>query len=173
MAEKLFIIDVDGTMTDGSIYYDNIGNEIKKFNTRDAAAFFVIHSDLSKIMVLTGRKCEATEKRMKELKVDYLYQNVKNKKAFLKEFIRDNQLVKENVIYIGDDLNDFYAMKLAGYICCPNDACQEIRQIADYISCKNGGDGAVRDIVEYFYRTKEKSWEELISMIYDSEVIGI
>lgn len=165
MEAKLFILDVDGTMTDGGIYYDENGNELKKFCTKDAAGFFAVHAAGAKILVLTGRKCAATEKRMNELKVDYLFQNVKEKSAFIKKFCEDNNIKLEEIVYIGDDLNDLDAMKMAGYVGCPADSCKEVRQQADYISAINGGYGAVRDVIEHIYRLRGE-WESLISKVY-------
>ena len=76
---KLLVIDVDGTMTDGGIYYDASGNEIKKFNTKDAAGIFAARCAGIKTKVLTGRKSFAVEKRMKELKIDYVDQGISDK----------------------------------------------------------------------------------------------
>ena len=110
---KLIVIDVDGTMTDGGIYYDEHGNEWKKFNTKDAAGFFAAKHCGIKTMVLTGRECAATARRMAELKVDYLFQNVRDKAAFLQKFMVENALKREDVGYIGDDINDIEPMNLA------------------------------------------------------------
>lgn len=146
---KYLIIDVDGTMTDGGIYYDENGNESKKFSTKDAAGIFAARALGISIIVLTGRKCLATERRMKELQVDFLQQNVKNKYEYLTAFMTEHHLSSADMGYIGDDLNDYSAMTLAGFIGCPRDACPEIREIATYISSKKGGNGAVRDIIEH------------------------
>lgn len=162
---KYVVIDVDGTMTDGGIYYDEHGNEQKKFCTKDAAGFFAAKKVGIKIIVLTGRKCAATERRMRELKVDYLFQNVKDKKKFLETFMNENQIEKTELAYIGDDLNDFPPMTLAGYIACPNDSCLEIKQIANYISSKNGGYGAVRDILEHYLR-ECNLWDKAVAEVY-------
>lgn len=162
---KYFVIDVDGTMTDSGIYYDIYGNELKKFNTKDAAAFFALHQVGIKIIVLTGRECKATTRRMKELKVDYLFQNVKNKKQFLEKFMKENRINKEEIGYIGDDLNDLSAMLLTGYIACPKNACKEIQKISQYVSKKNGGDGAVRDIIET-YLSYEDLWSNIVLKNY-------
>lgn len=162
---KLLVIDVDGTMTDAGIYYDERGNEMKKFCTKDAAGFFAAHQVGIKIMVLTGRKCEATSRRMMELKVDYLYQDVKEKKRFLKKFIEDNKIKREELGYIGDDLNDLPSMELAGFVGCPADSCLEIKQVADYISNVNGGYGAVRDIIEHMLR-ETGDWDKAVSSVY-------
>ena len=162
---KLLVVDVDGTLTDAGIYYDENGNELKKFCTKDAAGFFAAHSVGIKIMVLTGRECAATTRRMTEMKVEYLFQNVKNKVDFLRTFMNQHNLKKENVGYIGDDLNDLPPMMLVGYIGCPADSCQEIKQIANYISNIRGGYGAVRDIIEHILR-ESGQWEGAASDIY-------
>lgn len=162
---KYFVIDVDGTMTDAGIYYDEKGNELKKFCTKDAAGFFAAHQVGMKIMVLTGRECAATTRRMNELKVDFLYQSVKNKLDFLKLFMVENNISKNELAYIGDDLNDLPSMKLAGFVGCPADSCAEILEIADYVSPIKGGQGAVRDIIEYVLR-EYGEWEMAIAEVY-------
>lgn len=166
---KIVVIDVDGTMTDAGIYYDENGNELKKFCTKDAAGFFAAHQVGIKIMVLTSRECAATTHRMNELRVDFLFQNVKNKAEFLCKFMDENDLSKDEMAYIGDDLNDLQPMKLAGYIGCPNDSCLEIKGIADYVSPVFGGHGAVRDVIEHILRDTGE-WDSAISAVYE---IGI
>ena len=159
------IIDVDGTMTDGGIYYDNLGNEVKKFNTQDAAAFFALQQLKIGILVITGRSCKATEKRMNELGVQELYQGVKDKYHFIKSYLNEKGITKDDVGYIGDDLNDYKSMELASWIACPQNGCEEIKKIANYVSNKKGGDGAVRDIIEKLLR-EEKVWEIAINNVY-------
>lgn len=162
---KLLVIDVDGTLTDAGIYYDENGNELKKFCTKDAAGFFAAHEVGIKIMVLTGRECKATTRRMTEMKVDYLFQNVMNKVDFLKKFIESHNIKKEDLAYIGDDLNDLPPMTLAGYIGCPADSCPEVKNIADYVSVADGGRGAVRDVVEHMLR-ETNQWKDAIASVY-------
>lgn len=162
---NFLVIDVDGTMTDAGIYYDENGNELKKFCTKDAAGFFAAHKVGIKIMVLTGRECAATTKRMTELKVDYLHQNVKDKIGFLKQFMKENDIEKEELGYIGDDLNDLPSMQLAGFVGCPADSCPEIIAVANYVSSMKGGQGAVRDIIEHVLRDSGE-WEKAIGEVY-------
>ena len=164
-AIKYIVIDVDGTMTDGGIYYDEHGNELKKFNTRDAAGFFAAKAVGIKTIILTGRECAATTRRMQELKTDYLIQNVKDKAKYLGDFMAKNHIAKEQLAYIGDDLNDFASMQLAGYIACPSDACKEVKSIADYVSETAGGSGVVRDVVEYLLRSRG-DWDRAVSIAY-------
>ncbi len=162
---KYIVIDVDGTMTDGGIYYDEHGNETKKFCTKDAASFFALRQLGIKIIVLTGRSCKATEKRMNELKVEYLHQDVKDKLSFLRGFMKRHKVNLEDIAYIGDDLNDLPPMSLAGFVGCPADSCNEIIEKADYVSSKNGGCGAVRDVVEHLLK-KDNLWESAIQNVY-------
>lgn len=161
----MWVIDVDGTMTDGGLYYDENGNETKKFCTRDAAGFFAAHQLGMKIMVLTGRECKATTRRMTEMKVDYLNQNVKNKVLFLENFMEENKIFKDMVAYIGDDLNDLPPMKICGFVGCPADSCHEVKAAADYISPVKGGCGAVRDIIEHVLR-ENNLWDDAVSEVY-------
>lgn len=162
---KYVVVDVDGTLTDAGVFYDEKGNELKKFCTRDAAAFFACKELGIKVVVVTGRTCIATERRMRELKVDFLFQEVKNKTDFLKIFMREHEICSDDVMYIGDDLNDYFAMQLVGFVGCPADSCKEIKEMANYISSKKGGQGAVRDIIEYVLE-KEGVWEQVIRKIY-------
>ena len=163
---RLLVIDVDGTMTDGGIYYDDNGNELKKFMVRDAAGFFTARYVGIEIMVLTGRECNATKKRMTEMHVDYLYQNVKEKASFLREFIEKNGYDKSEIGYIGDDLNDLASMRLCGFVASPLDACREVKEVADYISPYKGGRGVIRDVVEYLLR-RSGEWEDAIRGVYN------
>lgn len=166
---KWLIIDVDGTMTDGGVYYDENGNELKKFNTKDAAGIFAAHQAGINLVVLTGRSCKATEKRMRELKIKYLFQNVKDKEQFVLDFMKKYEIRKDEIGYVGDDLNDYLPMQLTGYIACPADSCMEIREIADYISGVDGGDGAVRDIIARILQECGK-WNEIIKKIYGAGI---
>lgn len=159
------VIDVDGTLTDGGIYYGEQGIEIKKFSTKDAAAFFACNVLGIKTIVLTGRECSATERRLTELKVSLIQQGIHNKSEWLNVYMKNNNISKKEVGYIGDDLNDYDSMKMCGFIGCPATACAEIKEIADYVSTNSGGNGAVREIVEYILRQRGE-WETAISKVY-------
>lgn len=165
MQIKMFISDVDGTLTDSGIYYDDSGNELKKFSTKDAIGFYAVHALGMEIMILTGRECAATTRRMKELGADYIFQNIRNKREFLSSFMAEHGLSKSEVCYIGDDINDLPAMELAGYVGCPADSSDDVKSIADYVSPISGGYGAVRDVVEHLLR-KEGRWSEALSLMY-------
>lgn len=162
---KYLIIDVDGTLTDAGIYYDESGNELKKFCTKDAAGFFAAHQVGMKIMILTGRECAATTRRMTEMKVEYLVQNCKDKVSYMQEFMKRNGINKDEMGYLGDDLNDLPGMTLCGFVGCPADACEEVKAVADYVSGVKGGYGAVRDIISYLLKRRGE-WESAISEVF-------
>lgn len=162
---KYLIIDVDGTLTDAGIYYDERGNELKKFCTKDAAGFFAAHQVGMKIMILTGRESAATTRRMTEMKADYLIQNCRDKISYIKKFMQKNSILKDEIGYFGDDLNDLPGMRLCGFIGCPSDACKEVKEKADYVSNICGGHGAVRDIIEFLLQARGE-WNDAIAEEY-------
>lgn len=162
---KYIVIDVDGTMTDGGIYYDNNGNEIKKFNVRDAAGVFALRAADIKVMVLTGRCSKAVERRMGELHVDYLFQGVYNKVEFLERFMVEEGIDKSQLAYIGDDVNDYEAMRLADFKACPSDACEEIAAIADYRTAAVGGKGVVTEVARHIL-TDTGVWDSVMNKLY-------
>ena len=163
---KYLVIDVDGTMTDAGIYYDEHGNELKKFCTKDAAGYFAAQKAGIKLMVLTGRECQATTRRMQEMKFDYIVQNIKDKASYVKDFMKQNGISREELGYIGDDLNDLSSMKLCAFVGCPADACEEVKALADYVSQIRGGYGAVRDIISAVLK-KRGEWEKMISVLFE------
>lgn len=166
---KFFVVDVDGTLTDSGIYYDEQGNETKRFSTRDAAGFFALQKCGIKTIVITGRECKAVDKRLTEMKADYIFQNVKNKYAFLKDFMEKNKILSSEICYVGDDLNDLQAMSLADFIACPLDSCKEIKAKADYISEIVAGSGAFRNIVEIILFERGE-WNQAINNVYNTGV---
>ena len=115
--------------------------------------------------MLTGRGCAATSRRMKEMRVDFVFQNVKDKASFMKEFMEEHKIQKNEIGYIGDDINDLAPMRLTGFVGCPADSCEEVIRLADYVSSKKGGCGAVRDVVETLLKDRGQ-WDEIVNEIY-------
>lgn len=168
MCEKrieIFILDVDGTLTDGSIYYGNGNIEIKKFNVRDAAGILSAQAVGIPCMILTGRASEAVEKRGQDLHIKYVVQGISDKETYLRDFLMMKNISSDNVVYIGDDFNDYSCMRMIGHAACPNDAADEVQQLCEYISCKKGGDGAVRDII-FHYLKEYGLYDKAISLAY-------
>lgn len=162
---KLIVMDVDGTLTDGSIYYSEDKTEIKKFNVRDAAGILACQAVDKKCMILTGRESYAVQRRANDLNIGLVFQGIKNKRKFLEKLIAQEGHTVEEIMFIGDDLNDLNAMKIVGKVGCPADAAEEVKQIADFISAYTGGNGAVRDIL--FKLLKEEGlYEKAIENVY-------
>ena len=158
---KYFVLDVDGTMTDSGIYFDDSGREIKRFSSRDYVGAMAAHYIGIKLIVVTGRESKVTTRRMEEMMIDYVFQRVKDKRQFLLDFMKDNQLETGQLGYLGDDLNDYAAMSLAGFKACPADSAVEIKNICDYISECNGGMGVVQDTFRFVLETIGK-WDSFI-----------
>ena len=145
---KLILLDVDGTLTDGGIYRGNNGEELKKFNVKDGYAIVNAQKLGIEFGIITGRESELVRTRANELNIKYLYQGISEKTVILDEIMRITGLQKEEIAYMGDDLNDIKIMKELGFSGTPLDGANEVKIIADFISAKNGGEGAVREFIE-------------------------
>ena len=161
---KLVLLDVDGTLTDGGIYRGNNGEELKRFNVKDGYAIVNAQKLGIEFGIITGRKSELVEIRSNELKIKYLYQGISEKTVILKEIMQKTELKKEEIAYMGDDLNDILIMKQSGLTGAPKDAADEVIQIVDFVSEKNGGSGAVREFVEYILK-KDGKWETFLKNV--------
>lgn len=165
---QLLVMDVDGTMTKGDIYIDSHETETKQFNIKDGCGITVGHTAGLEFMILTGKISACVQKRAQELRIGRLYQNVKNKGDFLKGYLEKEQIAPERVAYIGDDVNDLYAMEMAGVSFCPSDAAEEIRQASHVVLEHGGGDGAVREAIEQILKSAGK-WEEAVRLTFGPE----
>ena len=145
---ELLVLDVDGCMTDGSIIYTNSGDEIKSFDVKDGLAIATWIKMGKKVAIITGRRSKIVQKRAEELKIDYIFQGVKDKLKKLEEILKDSNLTFEQVAVIGDDLNDFKMLQTAGLSFTPQNGVEDIKNIVDYILEKKGGEGAVREMIE-------------------------
>ena len=161
---KLVLLDVDGTLTDGRIYRGNNGEELKRFNVKDGYAIVNAQKLGIEFGIITGRKSELVEIRAKELKIKYLYQGISEKTVILEEIMKKDGLSKEEIAYMGDDLNDLLIMKQVGLSGTPKDAVDEVIQVADFVSKKNGGSGAVREFIEHILK-KDGKWEIFLKNI--------
>ena len=148
---KVFLTDVDGTLTDAGMYYGEDGNEFKKFNTRDGKGFEILRKAGIKTGIITSENTKIVSNRAEKLKVDYLYQGVEHqgKLEVVKEICRIEGVELENIAYIGDDLNCKDLLIKAGLSACPSDAIEEVKLIPGIrILFKSGGSGAVREFID-------------------------
>lgn len=146
---KLLIMDVDGTLTDGIVYIGNHGELCKGFYVRDGIGIQnLIRAGIIPV-ILTSRESEIVLQRCKELGIDLIFQNVKDKREKFLEIEKELGVKLKEIAYIADDINDLDAMKLAGMKACPADAVSEVKKICEFVSQYNGGRGAVREFIEY------------------------
>ena len=147
---KLFLSDVDGTLTDGGMYYSEKGDELKKFNTRDGMGFQLLREAGIKTGIITSENTEIVANRAKKLKIDFLVQGKRNggKLAAAQEICSQLGITLNEVAYIGDDINCRELLESVGIAACPADATTHIKNIAS-INVMNlkGGEGCVREFV--------------------------
>ena len=159
---KLIALDVDGTLTDGKIYYDSNGNEMKTFDAKDGMVISQASKHGIDIAIITGRNSSIVERRSKELGVKHIYQGIHSKVEALEHILNNSKLTCDEVMYIGDDINDIEIMRKVKYSACPADAVNEVKEISNIISSKAGGNGAVREIIETVLKKQDK-WANIIS----------
>lgn len=158
---KLIVLDVDGTMTDGKLYIDNMGNEMKAFDVKDGLAISQAVKQGIKFAIITGKTSKIVERRGKELGIQEIIQGSWDKVGDLEKILEKYGFTFDETAYMGDDLIDMKPMKLCGFSACPNDAADEIKEISDYIASKNGGCGAVREFVELILK-EQNLWQNIV-----------
>lgn len=148
---KLFLSDVDGTLTDGGMYYSNNDIEMKKFNATDGKGFEILRTLGIKTGILTSENNSIITKRAEKLKIDYVYMGLSKVEKFKKieEICQKEKISLKEVAFIGDDINDILALSQAGIKACPKNAHQSVKKITGMICLsKKGGDGAVREFID-------------------------
>lgn len=145
---KLILTDIDGVWTDGGMYYDQTGNEWKKFHTYDSAGVLFAHQKGIPVGIITSEDTEIVRRRAEKLKVDYLFQGVKNKLEVVRQLCREQGITLDAVAYIGDDLGDIELLKYVGVAGVPSSAPAYVRKLASLPLEKGGGEGVFREFVE-------------------------
>ena len=145
---KLVLTDIDGVWTDAGMYYDNVGNELKKFNTADSAGLIFLRHLNIPVGIITGEDTKIVERRAAKLNIDLLYQGIKDKVAVAETICDEMRISLEDVAYIGDDLGDFQLLKKVGISGAPHNASDYIKDVVDIVTSKSGGEGAYREFVE-------------------------
>lgn len=149
MAIRLLALDVDGVLTDGTLYYTAHGEEMKAFHAHDGLGMKLLHKLGVEIAIISGRKSAALEKRLDDLGIMHRRLRCADKVTALAELAAELELPLEDVAFMGDDIIDLGAMKAAGYALAPANAVADVKAVADYISEHTGGMGAVRDACEH------------------------
>ena len=147
-AVTTFVFDMDGVLTDGSLWVFP-GNElIRRMDIKDGYALQLAIKKGYRIAVITGSHSLPMKERLATLGITDVFQRVQHKKEQLTTYITQHRLNENEVLYMGDDVPDLEVMQAAGMTCCPADAVTEIKSIAHYISPRSGGKGCVRDVIE-------------------------
>lgn len=155
---KVVFLDVDGVLTDGSITYDLLGREVKRFNVKDGYGITRAMSEGLDIVVVSGRFSLQVEKRCRELGIKNVYQGVSDKVAFAESFLKERSLSFDNAAAMGDDVPDLPLLKKVSVSGAPSDAVPEVKVMVDFVSRFRGGEGAVREFLDFLL--KEKGNEE-------------
>ncbi len=158
---KAIVMDVDGVLTDGTIFLDQRGEEIKAFYSADGLAITSARRMGLKIAFISARASKALASRAKELGIDALYQNKMNKIQSFEKILKDFKLQSHEVCYIGDDLVDIPVLKRAGLAIAVQNAAPEIKKISSYVTEHSGGRGAVREVIEKIMKA-QGSWQKLV-----------
>ena len=146
---KLVITDIDGVWTDGGMYYDQTGNEWKKFNTSDSAGVLFCKYYGIPVAIVTGENTAIVKRRAEKLEVDFLYQGIKDKVAVAKELCAKLNIELSEIAFIGDDLSDLELLCIVDKSAAPANAPWYIQEKVAYITKKNGGEGAFREFIEH------------------------
>ena len=154
---RLFLCDVDGTLTDGGMYYSESGDELKKFNTRDGMGFQLLRETGIKTGIVTSENTKIVENRAKKLKIDFLRQSKRDggKVAAALEICHELGITLDEVAYIGDDINCYDLLSQVGIAACPADACTKVLSIPGiHRMQKRGGEGCVREFIKELLNDK-------------------
>lgn len=146
---QVFLSDVDGTLTDGGMYYSENGDELKRFITSDGVGFEKLRKLGIKVGIMTSENTQLNLRRAEKLKLDFCFQGVKDKAEFLKTFCIKEGVELTSVAYVGDDINDIGVLKIVGLAAIPSDAQLDVQKIPNVIKLKSsGGRGVVREFVD-------------------------
>ena len=148
---KLLILDVDGVMTDGGMYFTENGEQIKKYNTKDGMAILHLTKNEFQVAIISsGFKSEMVKTRADLLGIQRCYVGRDPKIEVLNKYCEELNITLENVAIIGDDVNDMEIIKKVGFSASPSDAVNTVKSQVDVVLNKKGGDGCVREFIDAY-----------------------
>lgn len=162
---RLFLVDVDGVLTDGGIVFDGDGREIKRFHVRDGHGIKMLQRAGVEVGIITGRTSEVVSIRAKELGIAIVRQGSTDKVAVWREILSEKNLSPRETSYVGDDIVDVPLLKEVGFSAAVSDAEEYVREAADFVSSRPGGNGAVREIIEFLLHSSG-AWEKVASRYF-------
>jgi len=161
---KLLLMDCDGVLTDGTIWFTADGAEQKRFHARDGLGISIWHRAGYQSGIISGRGSKAVHRRVHELKMHYLYQYAKNKVGALEDILANAKVSPAECCFIGDDLVDVSVMRRVGLAVAVADAAPDAKAAAHYVTSVNGGAAAVREVIELILAAQGR-WEELVHQV--------
>ena len=168
---KLIVLDVDGTLTDGTVNYSDTGVQFKSFHVADGLGIVMAQAVGLRIAVISGRSSKAVEQRMAELKVTDLVQNCGDKAAALKLLLTQYALKPEECAFVGDDINDLPAFEVVSVKIAVANASETLKARADWITPRPGGAGAVRDAIEEILRRQGRLSDAVEAYLKSAEQV--
>jgi len=153
---KLLLLDVDGVLTDGRLYYGNSGEELKAFDIQDGLGIKLLQRGGVKVGIITGRRSALLQRRAEELAISPLVQGREDKWLALNEMMEDLGVSLEEIAFVGDDLPDLAVIKRVGLGITPANGSHIVASQADWQTKNSGGDGAVREIAELILSAQDK-----------------
>ncbi len=163
---KLVIFDIDGVMTDGSLFFDNNGDEYKAFNSFDGHGLRMLQECGVKVAIITGRKSELVKHRMNDLGVTLLYQGYRDKTPAFEALLKEVNINKDEITYVGDDVVDLPIMSQLDFAIAVQNAHPFVKKHAHWITERSGGHGAVRDVCEFILQAKGLLDDKLNSYLH-------
>lgn len=151
---KLLLLDCDGVLTDGRLYFTERGEAMKAFHVRDGQGLVSWHRAGFLSGIISGRNSKIVGRRAQELGIKFVFQGVEDKAEVFYEILQKTSLLPEETAFVGDDIADLPLMQKVGVSFAVADAVNEVRTIADCISELNGGNGAVREIIDWILQVK-------------------
>ena len=158
---KLLALDVDGVLTDGTIVINGDGSESKFFDVQDGHGIRLWLRAGLQIALFSGRSSSPTEIRAKQFGIEHVFQDCHDKLPVLEKFVQQQDILPQQVAYVGDDLPDLPPIRFAGFGVAVANAVEEVKKHADFVTTRPGGAGAVREVIEYILKNTGK-WQELM-----------
>lgn len=145
---RVLVLDVDGVLTDGGMYYGPAGEGLKRFNVKDGLGLRLVREAGLELALISGENSEIVKRRAEKLKIANVYVGIEDKLQTLKEFLATRSIALDEVAYVGDDLNDLPVLKAVGLPIAVADAVAQVRKAAKLVTTRRGGDAAVREVCD-------------------------
>ena len=149
-----FLLDMDGVLTNGMVLVLENGLQARQMSIRDGYAIQLAVRKGYHVAIISGADSEPVTERLARLGVTEVFMSVKDKHAFIRNYMLEKRMLKEQILFMGDDMPDLVVAGLPGIFACPADAIEEIRAIADHVSPVNGGAGCVREVIERVMKSR-------------------